>query len=41
VHTARGESYTVNHPEAVWQSPDGGTVVIYRGGERVALIDTG
>lgn len=40
VRTAGGESYTVSHPEAVWQSPDGGTVLVYLGGEGVVLIDT-
>ena len=31
VHTASGESYPVSHPEAVWQSPDGTTVIIATG----------
>jgi hypothetical protein len=38
--TASGESYAVNHPKAVWQSPEGGTVLVYLGGEGVVLIDT-
>ena len=31
VHTASGESYAVAHPEAVWQSPDGATVIVATG----------
>ncbi len=31
VHTASGESYAVAHPEALWQSPDGATVIIATG----------
>lgn len=31
VHTASGESYAVSHPEAVWQSPDGATVIVATG----------
>ena len=31
IHTASGESYAVAHPEAVWQSPDGVTVIVATG----------
>jgi hypothetical protein len=31
IHTASGESYAVAHPEAVWQSPDGATVIVATG----------
>ncbi len=31
IHTASGESYTVTHPEALWQSPDGETVIVATG----------
>ena len=31
IHTASGESYAVAHPEAVWQSPDGTTVIVATG----------
>ncbi len=31
IHTASGESYAVTHPEAVWQSPDGTTVIVATG----------
>lgn len=40
IHTASGESYEVKHPETVWQSPEGGTVLVSLGGESVVLIDT-
>jgi hypothetical protein len=30
-HTASSESYEVPHPESIWQSPDGFTVVIATG----------
>ena len=28
IHTSSGEMYTVAHPEVVWQSPAGGTVIV-------------
>ena len=31
IHTASGERYAVAHPEAVWQSPDGTTVIVATG----------
>ncbi len=40
IHTASGETYEVKHPETVWQSPEGGTVLVSLGGEAVVLIDT-
>jgi hypothetical protein len=39
IHTASGESYSVTHPEAVWQSPGGHTVIVGIRGETVAMID--
>jgi len=39
IHTASGERYPVTHPEAVWQSPGGHTVIVGIKGEEVAMID--
>jgi len=39
IHTASGESYPVTHPETVWQSPGGHTVIVGIKGEEVAMID--
>lgn len=42
IHTANGESYEVSHPEAVWQSPDGLTVIVATGpGGACAMMDVG
>ena len=41
IHTSSGEKYGVSHPEAVWQSPGGKTVIVSVKGEEVALIDIG
>ncbi len=39
IRTASGESYPVTHPETVWQSPGGHTVIVGMKGEEVAMID--
>jgi hypothetical protein len=39
IHTQPGEAYNVAHPEVVWQSPDGDTVVVHVGGSSVAFMD--
>lgn len=39
INTASGEKYNVAHPEAVWQSPSGKTVLVHIKGEEVALMD--
>jgi hypothetical protein len=39
IHTTSGEAYPVNHPESLWQSPGGNTVIIGLGGEEVNMID--
>ncbi len=41
IRTASGENYQVAHPEALWQSPGGQTVIVSLGGESVAMIDFG
>jgi hypothetical protein len=41
IRTASGESYKVSHPEAVWQSPGGHTIIVGIKGEEVAMIDIG
>ena len=28
IHTSSGESYAVTHPETVWQSPGGHTIIV-------------
>ena len=40
IHTTSGEAYTVSHPEAMWQSPQGGTVIVATGGESFAMLAT-
>ncbi len=40
IQTASGEAYTVKHPEAMWQSPQGGTVIVATGGESFAMLAT-
>ncbi len=39
IHTASGERYRVSHPEILWQSPGGHTVIVGIKGEEVAMID--
>jgi hypothetical protein len=39
INMTSGEKYTVPHPEAVWQSPSGKTVLVHVKGEQVALMD--
>lgn len=39
IRTSSGESYPVTHPEAVWQSPGGHTIIVGIKGEEVAMID--
>ena len=39
IHTTSGEAYTVNHPESLWQSRGGQTVIINIKGEEVIMID--
>ena len=38
IRTTSGEAYPVNHPESLWQSPGGRTVIIYIKGEEVVMI---
>jgi len=40
IQTSPGEAYTVKHPEAIWQSPLGGTVIVATGGESFAMLAT-
>jgi hypothetical protein len=39
IRIASGESYPVTHPETVWQSPGGHTIIVGIKGEEVAMID--
>jgi hypothetical protein len=39
IHTTSGEAYPVNHPEALWQSQGGRTVIINIKGEQVIIVD--
>jgi hypothetical protein len=39
IHTTSGEAYPVNHPESLWQSRGGRTVIINIKGEEVVMID--
>lgn len=38
VHTTSGSSHLVTHPEAMWISPQGGTVIISTGGESFVMV---
>ncbi len=38
IQTSSGDAYTVKHPEAIWQSPQGGTVIVATGGESFAML---
>ncbi len=40
IKTSSGEDYLVKHPEAMWQSPQGGTVIVATGGESFAMLAT-
>ncbi len=41
IRTAAGDSYPVNHPEAIWQSePEGSTVIVGTGGDTFAMLAT-
>ena len=39
IRTTSGEAYPVNHPESLWQSRGGQTVIINVKGEEVIMID--
>jgi hypothetical protein len=42
IRTASGEAYPVTHPENVWQSPGGATVIVAlkdSDGESVVMLD--
>ena len=41
IRTSSGESYHVAHPEVLWQSPGGQTVIVGLGGEAVVMMDAG
>jgi len=38
IHTTSGSSFRVTHPESIWQSPQGGTVIISTGGESFVMV---
>ena len=40
IQTTSGEAYLVKHPKAIWQSPQGGTVIVSTGGESFAMLAT-
>ena len=39
LHLADGSEHHVAHPELMWHTPTGRTVVLSLGGERMAIID--
>jgi hypothetical protein len=39
LHLADGTEHQVAHPELMWHTPSGRTVVLSLGGERMAIID--
>jgi hypothetical protein len=38
IKTTSGDAYVVKHPEAMWQSPGGKTVIVSTGGEGFAML---
>jgi hypothetical protein len=39
LHLADGSSHPVTHPELLWRTPGGRTVIVSGGGEDVSIID--
>ena len=39
LHVADGTRHSVKHPELIWRTPGGCTVVVSLGGEKVAILD--
>jgi hypothetical protein len=39
VHLADGTEHRVTHPELMWHTPQGRTIVISLGGEKLVIID--
>ena len=39
IHLADGASVPVEHPEFMWRTPGGRTIVVSQGGEDVVVID--
>ena len=39
IHVADGTEHHVAHPELMWRTPKGRTIVISLGGEKMAIID--
>ena len=39
IRTARGESYTVTHPEAIWLEPEGTTILFKDKEANIVIID--
>jgi hypothetical protein len=39
LHLADGTEHRVTHPELMWRTPSGRTIVISLGGEKIAIID--
>jgi hypothetical protein len=39
IHLADGTEHSVAHPELMWHTPKGRTIVISLGGEKLAIID--
>jgi hypothetical protein len=39
LHLADGSNHAVTHPELLWRTPGGRTVIVSSGGEDVSIID--
>jgi hypothetical protein len=39
LHLADGTKHPVSHPEMIWRTPGGRTIVVALGGEKTAIID--
>ena len=39
LHVADGSKHDVTHPELMWRTPGGRTIIVSGGGEQMAIID--
>lgn len=39
LHVADGTKHDVSHPELIWRTPGGRTIVVSGGGEEMAIIE--
>jgi hypothetical protein len=39
IHLADGTHHTISHPELMWRTPGGRTIIVSLGGEKMAIVD--